>query len=239
MLTKYKEFLKRFPTIRSLANAKIADVIRAWQGMGYNRRAVSLWKLAQIVVEQYGGKIPMDSKTLESLPGIGKYTARAIACFSYDSQQSFVDTNIRRVATRFFLWPKKPKEQAVEKMAERVLPPNRAYEWHHALMDFGATTCTSRPHCEICPIQQWCKAYPAVLTKTRSKKDSEPFLNSNRYMRGRIIDYLRQHQRSSIATLAQALGFPLRRMKQTAQSLERDGLLVRLSNDKNAVVTLP
>ena len=155
----YHAFLRRFPTFESLADAPAGEVIRAWAGMGYNRRALNLQRAAQAVVERHGGALPTDPKALRSLPGVGEYTANALACFAQGRQVAVVDTNVRRVLGRVFHWPSTPTDREVAATAERVLPEGKAWAWNQALMDLGATVCTSRrPTCLLCPVRAACRA---------------------------------------------------------------------------------
>jgi A/G-specific adenine glycosylase len=167
VLPKYRQFLERFPTLAALAEAPRAEVIRAWAGLGYNLRAVRLHEIARQAVEGYGGALPPTLDGLLSLKGIGRYTAGAVACFAFGQPVVTVDTNIRRVLWRLFRgiepvpWPggERAAREALA-LAEWALPPERAYDWQQALMDLGATICTSRrPACERCPVAACCAAY--------------------------------------------------------------------------------
>src|SRR5689334_19692091 len=158
VLPKYQQFLSAFPTLADLAAAPTADVISAWVPLGYNRRAISLQSIARQVIAKYGGRIPDTIDELLKLKGIGRYTAGAIACFAYHKQVATVDTNIRRVLHRIFLGLEQIENQLKESemlsLAERVLPEGNAYNWNQALMDLGATICTSTtPRCHLCPLQ--------------------------------------------------------------------------------------
>src|SRR5579884_3405602 len=148
VVPKYHAFLERFPTLRALAEAPTADVIRAWSGLGYNRRAVNLQRAAQAVVERHGGVMPRERAALEALPGIGRYTAGAIICFAYEQDAGFLDTNIRRVLHRVFYGPELPEERATPRelsaLADELVPPGEGYEWNQALMELGALVCTGR-----------------------------------------------------------------------------------------------
>ncbi|MDO8532343.1 MAG: A/G-specific adenine glycosylase [Dehalococcoidia bacterium] len=205
VLPKYKEFLSRFPTFEALASADVAGVIRAWSPLGYNRRAVNLHRLANEVVAR-GGRLPETLDGLLALPGIGPYTARAVACFALRQEVTVVDTNIRRVLARLLLGellPVSPPPR-VAVLAERALPAGRAYDWNQALMDLGATICTTeRPSCRVCPAREECRARPALartggVAPERAVSESRavyrvqpPFKHSTRYYRGRIVDALR------------------------------------------------
>ena len=137
VIPKYHEFLERFPTIEALAAAPTAEVIRVWSGLGYNRRAVNLQRAAQAVVERHGGVMPRDVDELQALPGIGRYTAGAVACFAYEQDVGFVDTNIRRVLHRLFYGPEVPTPRAtareIQALADRVVPAGEGYDWNQGL----------------------------------------------------------------------------------------------------------
>ena len=213
VLPKYAQFLAAFPTLADLAAASTADVITVWAPLGYNRRAVSLQSIARQVMSEYEGRIPDTIDELLKLKGVGRYTAGAIACFAYRKQVATVDTNIRRVLHRIFLGLEHPEPKVNDAqmliLAEQVLPEQRAYDWNQALMDMGATICTSNnPQCVGCSLQTACQAYKDMsehslfpsgtvlrqLRKVAEKKpgyQAQPFTSSNRYFRGRIVDLLR------------------------------------------------
>ncbi|MFZ1987489.1 MAG: A/G-specific adenine glycosylase [Minisyncoccia bacterium] len=135
----YKNFLKKFPTVRKLAAAPLSEVLRAWQGLGYNRRAKMLHAAANCIVTKHGGVFPKDVATLQSLPGVGPYTARAVAAFACNEDVIFVETNIRTVVMHHF-FPKREKvaDSDIEEVVERALPKGNAREWYGALMDYGS-----------------------------------------------------------------------------------------------------
>src|SRR5437588_2735387 len=147
VLPKYEQFLAAFPTLADLATASTADVISIWVPLGYNMRAVRLQSIARQVLAEYGGHIPDTIDDLLKLKGIGRYTAGAIACFAYHKQVATVDTNIYRVLHRIFLGLEHPEPKINDaqmlSLAEQVLPMEQAYTWNQALMDLGATVCTS------------------------------------------------------------------------------------------------
>jgi len=199
----YHAFLNRFPTVEALADGPTADVIRLWSGLGYNRRAVNLQRTARAVVSVHAGVFPRDISALRTLPGIGPYTAGAIAAFAFEEDAAFVDTNMRRVLHRLFFGVDVPAQIATEKeilaVAASVVPPGKGWEWNQALIEFGALQCTARkPACVICPLQATCRAYPKIQTVLAElprgvRKTQEPaFAGSNRYFRGRVIDALRE-----------------------------------------------
>lgn len=255
VIPKYRQFLETFPTLQDLATAPTAAVISAWVPLGYNRRAVNLQAIARQVVQDYAGRVPNTVEELLKLKGIGRYTAGAVACFAYRQQVATVDTNIRRVLHRVFFSLEYPQPQLNDAqmlaLAEHALPPGEAYNWNQALMDLGATICTSTaPRCEQCPVQATCRAYAemgqqslfptgAVLRQVRKvaeKKASyqtQPFTSSNRYFRGRIIDLLRSLPVGSRISLA-ALGSYIKQgfgdedlpwLQRLVEGLAKDGLL--------------
>ena len=154
VLDYYPRFLKRFPTIDSLARSKPKAVMEAWDGLGYYARARNLHQLAKRVVET-GNRIPDDPEDLRTLPGVGRYTAGAVACFAYEKPVATVDTNVRRVLERAFA------SKDVWKLAEKLVPKNgeRAWRFNQALMELGALVCTARkPRCPECPVRNDCRA---------------------------------------------------------------------------------
>ncbi len=200
----YHRWLEAFPDIHALAAAPPAEVIRLWKGLGYNRRAVNLQRAAT-AVEDRGGTFPDTVEELLTLPGIGPYTAGAIACFAFERDVSFIDTNMRRVLHRVFVGSEVPVPLATDReitgVAESVIPPGDGWRWNQALIEFGALQCTARtPACVICPAQDQCQARPtihgdiaAAATARKGRKPGVPFERTNRYFRGRIIDALREH----------------------------------------------
>ncbi|MGB8346785.1 MAG: A/G-specific adenine glycosylase [Ktedonobacteraceae bacterium] len=255
VIPKYRQFLEAFPTLQDLADAPTAAVISAWVPLGYNRRAVNLQAIARQIVQEYAGRVPDTIEELIKLKGIGRYTAGAVACFAYRQQVATVDTNIRRVLHRVFFGLEYPRpmlnDAQMLTFAEHALPPGEAYNWNQALMDLGATICTSAaPRCEHCPIQAACRAYAemgqhslfptgAVLRQVRKVAEkkanyqAQPFTSSNRYFRGRIIDLLRSQPPDSRISLA-VLGTHIKQefgdddlpwLQQLVEGLAKDGLL--------------
>ena len=201
----YQTFLERFPTIHALAEAPLAEAIRVWGDLGRYRRVVNLHRTARIVVEKHGGELPRDVETLRQLPGVGPYTAGAVACFAFEQDVAFIDTNMRRVLHRLFLGVDIPKPQATDAEIERIaiaaVPIGRGWNLNQGLMDFGAALCTARrPSCDSCPVREQCRAFPAiesaVATLRRSPVPTKPayrYEESNRYYRGRVLARLREH----------------------------------------------
>lgn len=198
---KYEAFLKRFPSLRILAHAQQRSVVSAWAGLGYNRRARNLHQLARAVLRDHQGRLPKTMHGLRQLPGVGEYTAAAVACFAYGAPVALVDVNVRRVLGRIFYGvrgPAKLSNDRVWKLAASLVPAKRPVAWNSMLMDFGATVCTQRtPRCERCPLRGSCSAYPAILEADgRTKQAPAPFVGSTRYWRGRVVSFLRAQPRA-------------------------------------------
>jgi len=195
----WERFIDAFPTPASLAAVSPATVIRAWRGLGYNRRAIALRSAAIRIVEDHGGRVPDTLDALTALPGVGPYTARAVLAFAFDRRVAPLDTNIRRVLDRAIgTLPAAPK--ALQSAADGFVPHRAAADWAHALMDLGATICVARaPRCDACPITAWCRTTrtgSAPMTagpRSRRGPDarSTPFPSTSRWLRGRILDCLR------------------------------------------------
>jgi A/G-specific adenine glycosylase len=163
VVPKYHAFLEQFPTIEALAAAPTAAVIRAWSGLGYNRRAVNMQRAARAVLDQHGGQFPRDIAALRRFPGIGPYTAGAIACFAFEQDVAFMDTNIRRVVRRLFVGAANgaaPSEARLADLAQSAIPPGQGWAWNQAIMELGALVCTATtPNCWRCPLQADCRDY--------------------------------------------------------------------------------
>ena len=135
-------WMARFPTVRALADASPADVLRQWQGLGYNRRALNLHRAAKAIVADHGGVVPDTVEVLRTLPGIGPYTARAVAAIAFGRREGAVDTNVRRVLGRSVAGdPERLNAAELQAIADDAVPPDRPGAWTHALMDIGATCC--------------------------------------------------------------------------------------------------
>jgi A/G-specific adenine glycosylase len=168
----YERWMERFSTLESLAAASQHDVLAAWEGLGYYSRARNLQRAAQIVMEEHGGKVPEDVRLLRKLPGIGRYSAAAIASIAFGLDEPALDGNIRRVMARLFNITedaRSPKgERILWDLVSTHLPPGRAGEYNQALMDLGASICTPRaPSCAICPLASECQSYGMGIQEQR------------------------------------------------------------------------
>ncbi|PZC44912.1 MAG: A/G-specific adenine glycosylase [Chloroflexi bacterium] len=250
VVPKFNEFMAAFPTLAKLAAAQLGDVIRLWSGLGYNRRAVRLHLLAATVLELMGGELPSDVERLRALPGVGPYTAAAVACFAFGAAVPVAETNIYRVLSRVTWGVDGPSRKDLDATVAAFLPdkasPFSASAWHQALMDLGATICTARsPRCGLCPLRDVCRTAP--LLRQSGERDlakaSVPyapkqsmFAGSARFYRGRIVEVLRGLSGGQAMSLAE-LGFALfdafdvqrdtERMNALVDGLARDNLVVR------------
>ena len=227
----YAEWLLRWPDFTALAAAAPAEVIRAWRGLGYNRRAVNLHRLAVTVQREHGGVLPPDPAALRSLPGIGTYTAAAVHSFAGNERVAVLDTNIARVLARVFAGVASPRElppRDLRNLAESLLPARTARDHNLALMDFGAMVCTARaPRCPGCPVAASCAwraaGYPPGAAATRP---AAAFEDTARFARGRIIDALRAGP-ATVDVLASMLPPQhAARIETYLAALERDALAV-------------
>lgn len=210
----YSRFLKRFPTVRALAAAPLGAVLLVWQGLGYNRRAKMLHEAAKLVVSEHQGRVPRTVEGLEALPGVGSYTARAVAAFAYNEDVVFIETNLRTVVTHhFFADREKVVDAEILAVLERALPKGRAREWYAALMDYGAYLKRS-----------------GVRLNSRSETyaKQKSFSGSNREARGAILRALAERPRA-VAALSGLLG-PERReqLMHALAALEREGLILKV-----------
>lgn len=171
VISYYQRFMSRFPDIASLANADQEEVLQYWSGLGYYSRARNLHHAAQTIVDDHHGQFPQDFEAMQTLSGIGRSTAAAIAAFAFNQTHTILDGNVKRILARHFVidgWPSTPKvEKEMWLLADTLLPETEMIAYTQGLMDLGATLCTrSQPKCEICPLNETCGAYAKGLTKT-------------------------------------------------------------------------
>jgi A/G-specific adenine glycosylase len=225
VITKYREFIERYPTVGDLAEASPGDVLRMWKGLGYNRRALYLRRMAQIIVATYHGKFPKSEKLLVELPGVGIYTARALLVFAYEEEVACVDTNIRKIITHFFFNDIPQRPSIIQSVADQLVPRGKSWEWHQALMDFGAL----RLSLELTPSKRSVQA---------SRKKSIPFKETNRFYRGEIIDMLREKkyiETKIINYIYNRYNKQEYEIQNIINSLIKDGLVTRKKN----ILSLP
>jgi A/G-specific adenine glycosylase len=231
VLGRYEAFLEQFPTTVACAAAPVGDVVRAWEGLGYNRRAVNLHRTAVAVGDQ---PFPCTLHELLRLPGVGPYTARAVLAFAFEHDVGVVDTNAARVLAR---WSgARLGSRDVQAAADAAVPPGQGWGWNQAMLDLGAAVCRKRdPRCDGCPVATWCSwavaGRPAPDPAIGSAGVSTPqaaFAGSDRQGRGRLVDALRQGA-VSVADLAAVMGWPgdTDRADRVAAGLVADGLALR------------
>ncbi len=163
VIPKYHEFLGKYPTLKDLAASAADDVRETWYPLGYNVRPYRLHGIACEAMAHYGGTIPRDAEQLQSMKGVGRYTAGAVRAFAFQEDAPIVDTNVTRVLHRVFIGKGDPKKQksTLWAMSETLIPKGKGYDFNQALMDFGAVVCTARkPSCLSCPMREFCRSYP-------------------------------------------------------------------------------
>lgn len=234
-------FLQRYPTIHHLATATNGDIIRQWKGLGYNSRALRLRDAARAIVDEHQGQVPSSVEDLRALPGVGPYTSAAIACFAYNVYAVVLDVNVRRVYSRLT----RPQATTVDveddsvlfDVARKLIPQSTPSEWHHAVMDLGATICTSRsPKCSSCPLADVCPSAGIMKTVARPRRREPMFRGEPRRLwRGRVVEHLRHIGQGGIAMSALAKGVLGAEATEDERAwlhaliivLERDGVVSR------------
>jgi A/G-specific adenine glycosylase len=167
VLEHYAEFLRRFPDVKTLAAARLQDVLAAWSGLGYYRRARALHSAARIVVRHHGGNLPGNAAALQSLPGIGRYTAGAIASIAFHEPCAVVDGNVERVLSRLLGWRRQPLSR-IWNAAQQLLSPRSPGNFNQAMMELGALVCLPlSPCCEACPLRPLCATRGPLQRRAR------------------------------------------------------------------------
>jgi A/G-specific adenine glycosylase len=217
VIPAYRRFLRRFPTLRALSRAPLGAVLREWSGLGYNRRARDLHRVARV----HPSGLPRTIAELDALPGIGAYTASAVACFAFGEAARFADTNIRRVLGRVVLGRLATDREAIE-LDGRFGSRREPARWHHALMDIGATICVAKkPRCSACPIRAIC-SYDG--DDGPPKRKQSPFAASDRRVRGAIVRRLAMSTRD-VNVDALRTGINDARVPRLVRVLAREGLV--------------
>jgi len=211
VIEKYKEFLTMFPDLSSLAKASLTKLLKVWSGMGYNRRALALRLLAQKVMDDHRGKLPSEPEKLLALPGIGKYTAGAVAAFAFNKPVTFMDTNIRRVFIHEFLLDQDNiHDDELTPLVLQTLDISNPRKWYNALMDYG----TMLKQEQINPNRR-------SVHYTRQS----PFENSNRQVRGRVLKILVADPPLTFAQIVKGSGMDPERVKKNLLQLEKEGFI--------------
>jgi A/G-specific adenine glycosylase len=222
----FESFLGVYPDVRALAGASRADVLRAWGGLGYPRRAVALHEAAKTIVTDHVGAVPRDPVALRALPGIGEYTAGAIASLAFGVPVSAVDTNVRRIWARVDhgMEPDEVRARELAAAAERWLDRRRPAAWNQAVMDLGRELCRPRPRCDACPLRPWCAFVASGREGRASTPSRPPFPGSLRQVRGAVLAALRSGSPRTVGGLSTATGFDPERVTEAVEGLSADGL---------------
>lgn len=239
VIPRLDEWLTRWPTPSDLASVPSGDAVRAWARLGYPRRALNLHAAAVAITERHGGVVPEDVDALLALPGVGDYTARAIAVFAYGHRHPVVDTNVRRVIARAIDGAAEPAPASAKRdllAMESILPESdtEARVANAAIMELGAVICTARaPRCESCPIANQCAwrtaGYPEFLGRRRAPQ--KRFEGSDRQARGLILAELRASDVAVTLAELETIPLPAQQFERAIDGLLRDGLLVGSAND--------
>jgi len=230
VIPKYEAFLKRFPSAAVCADSPVADVVRQWAGLGYNRRAVNLHGAAVAVVERHGGVFPDDLDALMALPGVGPYTARAVLTFAFGRGVGIVESNTGRVLARVAGRPLSQTE--AQRFADELVPKGDGWAWNQAMIDLGATVCLRRsPKCGECPVRVHCHWQDGPDPAAPAHKQST-FAGSDRQGRGRLVDAMRTSP-VALDGIAEAAGWPddPARAHRVADTLVVDGLAIEVDGE--------
>jgi len=210
---KYRVFLDRFPDLGSLARAPLQEVLGVWQGLGYNRRAISLKETARHVVDRFKGTIPDSPEELKTLPGIGEYTAAAIAAFAFHRPVPLIETNIRAVFIHcFFLDREGVRDSEIRPLVEATLDAANPREWYYALMDFGVMLKRRLPN-------------PSRRSAHHGRQ--APFEGSDRQIRGKILRILLEVKSSSLGEITRLVGADAERVERILLQLEKESFIIR------------
>jgi A/G-specific adenine glycosylase len=232
VVPRYEAFLTRWPTPVACAQASVGEVVAAWSGLGYNRRAVNLHRCATEVRERHGGVVPGELDALLRLPGVGPYTARAVLAFAFEADGfGVLDTNAARVLAR---WHGRTLRRAeAQRAADASVPPGSGWAWNQAMLDLGATVCSARePRCERCPVVSWCAWGAAGAVDPDPSRGSagvsvsqSRFAGSDRQGRGRLVAAMTEGPVAA-ERLATVMGWPTdpARAVRVAATVVADGL---------------
>jgi A/G-specific adenine glycosylase len=223
----FEAFTARFPSVSALAGAPLPAVLRAWGSLGYPRRAVNLKRAAQLVVDEHGGAIPASLEALVRLPGVGPYTAAAVAALGHGIPVAAVDTNVARVVARASLGIEADRAGRADVAAAsaRWLDRQHPGEWNQALMDLGREICRPKPRCDGCPLSPSCRYRSTPPGHPRRARRAAPFRGSAREARGAVLRALRATDPLSPRALMGATGLEPEQLRTALRSLRDDGLV--------------
>jgi len=211
VIPRFTAFMQQFPDARSLADAPLVDLLAAWQGLGYNRRALNLQRAARMMVEQWGGSIPDDPVLLQQLPGIGPYTAGAIASFAFNRPQLFLETNIRAVLLHFFFADQEGiADKQLLPVAEAVLDRENPRTWYNALMDYGSDLK---------------RRFPNPSRRSRHHTVQSRFEGSDRQIRGAVLRLLLGSHGMTVRAMQKQLDVEAERLARILEGMVKDGFI--------------
>jgi A/G-specific adenine glycosylase len=243
VLPAYRNWMARWPEPAALADATPGDAVRQWDRLGYPRRALRLHESATIIRAKHDGEVPASIADLRGLPGVGSYTAAAIASFAYGQRHPVLDTNVRRVLARLISgrqYPPTSLTVAEEALAQSLLPPeqgHRAATWSVALMELGALVCTAtNPSCDVCPVAKSCAWLRDGFPAGQAPRKAKPYAGSDRECRGRLLAILRAATGPVELTVFDPCWPNPQQLSTTLEALIADGLAVRLPS---GLVSLP
>jgi A/G-specific adenine glycosylase len=229
VLGPWRRFVDAFPTPNSCADAPLSDVLRLWEGLGYHRRAKSLHEAARSIRDGFAGEVPRRVVALRSLPGVGEYTANAVASFAFSQRVAVLDTNVGRVLARAVSNRTLEAREARE-LATALLPARGVAQHNQALLDLGAQFCRSTPRCPTCPLAEVCRwkvdggEDPAPRSAAVSRPQSR-FEGSDRQVRGRVLGVLRREPVTFAALAALVVHVEAPRLERIVGELVSDGLV--------------
>ncbi|MDN5585133.1 MAG: A/G-specific adenine glycosylase [Brevibacterium sp.] len=220
---RWREWMQKWPTPSDLAEAPTAEVLHRWDRLGYPRRALRLQEAARVIAEDLDGRVPQSAAELERLPGIGSYTAAAVASFAHGERTTVLDTNVRRVLIRLFAGRDRPSAspgRAETEWASQFVPETDHARWNAGVMEFGALVCTARnPDCESCPLSDICAWQKAGRPASAVKPKTQKWAGTDRQLRGAIMDVLKSaHEQSDDGDNAGSVSLDL----LTASTVEVD-----------------
>ena len=233
--------MQRWPNAMALAHAKPADVLRAWDRLGYPRRALWMHQAAKQMVELHGGRVPRSEEALRALPGVGEYTAAAIRAFAHGQRAIVLDVNVRRVHSRIFFGAETPATSitiAEREHHERFLPedPSLAATLSQAVMEFGALVCTAKqPKCEHCPLRGQCAWQIAGAPAGAPRRRQPKFHGTDRHCRGELLKVLRDADVPVRASHLEAAWTDALQRQRCLDGLVADGLVVPLPKNRYAL----
>ncbi len=223
----FERFVERFPDVAALAAAPRSEVVTAWGGLGYNRRAVALSEAAREVVATCGGALPVHPSALSKLPGIGPYTAAAVASIGFGVPVPALDTNVLRVVARWRLGsePHGLRAAPIRRAAAEAVDRKRPGDWNQAVMDLGRTVCRPVPRCSECPLAPECRFLASGAQPERAPRRQGAFEGSTRQLRGRIVALLRTQPSAPLTAVAETSGRSMDQVLTTVRRLAAEGMV--------------